>query len=154
MIPLTEKNVAAFLNAYYEKLSENLRTTIKIMTDLKIKSVCDNTYLTVFENGRVGLSKLDDKLNQTFNIRLNLDGSVRIVNKQGNIVCDGMFGFKCGKAIKNNGFRLTETNGDFKITTEYSRFSKMLTNSKRLSKYRVFQKHFAPVNEGQLWKFE
>ncbi len=154
MLPLTEKNVAAFLNAYYEKLSENLRTTIKIMTDLKIKSVCDNTYLTVFENGRVGLSKLDDKLNQTFNIRLNLDGSVRIVNKQGNIVCDGMFGFKCGKAIKNNGFRLTETNGDFKITTEYSRFSKMLTNSKRLSKYRVFQKHFAPVNEGQLWKFE
>lgn len=152
MLPKTEQYVAAFLNAYYEKLSDNLKTVIKIKKDIKIKSVCDDTYLTVFENGRAGLSKLGDKLNQTFNIRLNLDGSIRIMNKQGNLVCDGMFGFKCGKAIKNNGFRFTETNGLFKITTEYSRFSKMLTNSKRHSKYRIFQKKFNPVNDGQLWQ--
>lgn len=154
MLPQTEQHVAAFLNAYYEKLSENLNTTIKVKTDLKIKSLCDNTYLTVFENGRVGLSKLDDNLNQTFNVRLNLDGSVRIMNKQGNLVCDGMFGFKCGKAIKNNGFRFTETTGVFKIATEYSRFTKMLTNTKRHSKYRIFQKKFDSVNDGQLWILE
>lgn len=151
MLPKTEQHVAAFLNAYYEKLSDNLSTAIKVKQDVRIKSVCDNTYLTVFENGRAGLSKLDEKLNQTFSIRLNLDGSVRILNKQGNLVCDGMFGFKCGKAMKNNGFRFSETDGVYKITTEYSRFSKMLTNSKRHTKYRIFQKKFNPDNDGQLW---
>lgn len=154
MLPLTEQHVAAFMNSYYEKLSENVDKALKVKKNIRIKSACDGSYLTIYDNCRAGLSKMNDKLNQTFNIRLNLDGSVRIVNKEGNLLCDGMFGFKCGKAIKNNGFRFTETNGFYKISTEYSRFSKLLTNSKRLIKYRVFQKDFNPLDEGQLWVIE
>lgn len=154
MLPLTEQHVAAFMNSYYEKLSENVDKALKVKKNIRIKSACDGSYLTIYDNCRAGLSKLNDKLNQTFNIRLNLDGSVRIVNKEGNLLCDGMFGFKCGKAIKNNGFRFTETNGFYKISTEYSRFSKLLTNSKRLIKYRLFQKDFNPLDEGQLWVIE
>lgn len=154
MLPLTEKHIAAFMNAYYERLSENVKKALKVKNNIRIKSVCDSSYLTIYENGRAGLSKLKDNLNQTFNIRLNLDGSVRIVNKEGNLVCDGMFGFKCGKAIKNNGFRLTETNGFYKITTEYSRFTKLLTNTKRHIKYRLFQKDFDPLDDSQIWLVE
>ena len=154
MLPLTEQHVAAFMNAYYVRLSEKTEKALKVKKNIKIKSACDGSYLTIYENGRAGLSKLNSNLNQTFNIRLNLDGSVRIVNKEGNLLCDGMFGFKCGKAIKNNGFRLTETGGFYKISTEYSRFSKLLTNSKRLIKYRVFQKDFNPLDDSQLWLIE
>ena len=154
MLPLTEQHVAAFLNAYYERLSEKTEKALKVKKNIKIKSACDGSYLTIYENGRAGLSKLNSNLNQTFNIRLNLDGSVRIVNKEGNLLCDGMFGFKCGRAIKNNGFRLTETDGFYKISTEYSRFSKLITNSKRLIKYRVFQKDFNPLDDSQLWVIE
>lgn len=154
MLPKTEQHVAAFMNAYYARLSENTDNALRVKKNIRIRSVCDGSYLTIYENGRAGLSKLNNNLNQTFNIRLNLDGSVRIVNKEGNLVCDGMFGFKCGKAIKNNGFRLTETDGFYKISTEYSRFSKLLTNSKRLIKYRLFQKDFNPLDEGQLWVIE
>lgn len=154
MLPRTEQHVAAFMNAYYEKLSENTADALKVKENIRIKSVCDGSYLTIYENGRAGLSKLNDNLNQTFNIRLNLDGSIRIMNKQGNLVCDGMFGFKCGKAIKNNGFRFTETDGFYKITTEYSRFSKMLTNTKRYIKYRILQKDFNPLDDSQLWVIE
>lgn len=154
MLPMTEQHVAAFMNSYYERLSENVEKALKVKSNIRIKSVCDEAYLTIYENGRAGLSKLNDNLNQTFNIRLNLDGSVRIVNKDGNLLCDGMFGFKCGKAIKNNGFRLSESDGFYKISTEYSRFSKLLTNSKRLIKYRVFQKEFNPLDDGQLWVIE
>lgn len=154
MLPLTEQHVAAFMNAYYERLSENTEKALKVKKNMKIKSACDGSYLTIYENGRAGLSKLNSNLNQTFNIRLNLDGSVRIVNKEGNLLCDGMFGFKCGKAIKNNGYRLTETDGFYKISTEYSRFSKLVTNSKRLIKYRVFQKDFNPLDDSQLWVIE
>ena len=154
MLPRTEQHVAAFLNAYYEKLSDNKASALRVKKNIRIKSVCDGSYLTIYENGRAGLSKLNNCLNQIFNIRLNLDGSIRIMNKQGNLVCDGMFGFKCGDAIKNNGFRLTETDGFYKITTEYSRFSKMLTNCKRHIKYRLFQKDFNPLDDGQLWVIE
>lgn len=154
MLPLTEQHLAAFMNAYYERLSENINKALRVKKNIRIRSVCDSSYLTVYENGRTGLSKLKDNLNQTFNIRLNLDGSIRIVNKEGNLVCDGMFGFKCGKAIKNNGFRFTQTDGYYKISTEYSRFSKLLTNSKKLIKYRVFQKDFDPLDDGQLWIIE
>ncbi len=154
MLSKTEQHAAAFLNAYYEGLSENTANALKAKRNIRIKSVCDGAYLTIYENGRAGLSKLSSSLNQTFNIRLNLDGSIRIMNKAGNLVCDGMFGFKCGKAIKNNGFRFTETDGFYKITTEYSRFSKLLTNSKRHTRYRVFQRNFDPLDDSQLWVIE
>ena len=154
MLPKTEQHVAAFMNSYYEKFSENTNKALRVKKNVRIKSICDNSYLTVYENGRIGLSQLDNSLNQTFNIKLNTDGSIRIINKDGNLVCDGMFGFKCGKAIKNNGFRLSEANGLYKITTEYSRFSKLLTNSKRLIKYRIFQKEFNPFDDGQLWEIK
>ncbi len=154
MLPKTEQHVAAFLNAYYERFTDNTAKALREKKNIRVRSICDGAYLTVYENGRTGLSPLDNSLNQTFNIRLNTDGSIRIVNKEGNFVCDGMFGFKCSKAIKNNGFNLTETNGIYKIATEYSRFTKVLTNSKRMTKYRLFQKEFNPFDDGQLWKIE
>ncbi len=154
MLPITERHVAAFLNAYFEKLNDNVKTSLRTNKGYKIKSASDGAYLTVFNNKRAGLSKCCDSLNQTFGFKLNLDGSVRIINEGENLVCDGMFGFKFSKAFKNNGFRLTKTNDSYKITTEYSRFSKVLTNAKGCSKFRLFEKKFNPENNGQLWIIE
>lgn len=154
MLPLTENHVAAFLNAYYVTCEDKVNSALDLSKEYKIKSKQNGNVLTVASNSRVIFDKDNDLDTQKFKFVAKPDGSLRILNNHANIVSSGVFGFKCEKALSNNGFMLTKIRDSYLISTSYSEFEKYISANKRLIKSKVCEGTLNPDEDFQYFYIE